>query len=263
MIARRLAIVAAVVAAWMACGWAFRLDAHAYLLLGIPITLAFQRFVARRGVVRLWTFDDEPVRPRLRSWAWGGSILLVIPLGFLAILLRSGASLGESTWALASAVGLVIAMALASAGRIGSRRGWQTALVAAFVGVCVFLLRATHGAAHGMLWLAMEAVMFFGVMFLLEEVAFRGAFDRFVARDAAGNRAQIGTAFAISILWGVWHFPVVFATPADSLSWLGFEIVMFQIAVGVLLSFAARMGGSLMPPAAAHALMDAVRDTLG
>jgi len=263
MLARRLAAVAGVVAAWMACGWVFRLDANTYLLLGIPITFAFQRFVARQGIVRLWVFDAEPVRPKLRSWAWAGSILLVVPLASFAVQVRSGAPLAETTWSLVSAVGLVIAMALASAGRIGTRNGWKLALVAAFVTICFFLLRTTHGAVHGVLMIALESVMYFGVMFLLEEVAFRGAFDAYVCRPATKGGEQLGSAMAISFLWGVWHFPIAFATPADGLSAQGLVIVAFQVGLGCLLSFSARRGGSLMAPAAAHALIDAVRNALG
>jgi hypothetical protein len=263
MLARRLAIVAAVVAAWMACGWVFRLDANTYLLLGIPITLVFQRFVARAGIVRLWVFDAEPVRPRLRSWAWAGSILLVIPLTTFAVQVRSGAPLAEATWSLVSTAGLVIAMALVSAGRTGSRSGWQLALVATFVMVCFYLLRTTHDAVHGVLMIALETVMYFGVMFLLEEVTFRGAFDPFVSRNARGGGEQLGSAMAISLLWGLWHFPIAFATPSDGFSSQGLVIVAFQVGLGTLLSFSARRGGSLMAPAAAHAVIDAVRNALG
>ncbi len=38
----------------MAIGWIFRLDPNSYLLVGIPLLLVFQLFVARRSLVELW-----------------------------------------------------------------------------------------------------------------------------------------------------------------------------------------------------------------
>ncbi len=266
-LARRIGIVALTVLAWMGCGWALALDANAYLLLGIPITFAFQRFVARAPASRLWVFDAElPLRPRLRSWAWAGVPALMLPAFSTAYSAASGAPIAISLWFLASAVGLVIAMALGSAGRIGTRAGWQIAALAVVVGclvfVATFLATPSHGPGHGVVAFLSDAVMYFGVMFLVEEVAFRGAFDPFVARLATGTRAQWVSAAAISFLWGLWHFPIVFATPMDAISWTGAQVLIFHTCVGCVLSFSARAAGSLMPTAAAHAIIDAVRNAL-
>lgn len=44
----RAVVATLVIGAYMALGFAFRLGAEAYLLLGIPITIAFQVVVVRR-----------------------------------------------------------------------------------------------------------------------------------------------------------------------------------------------------------------------
>src|SRR5690349_18189367 len=55
----RVAVMAATVAAWMGIGWALHLGAVAYLLTGIPLTVAFQMLVARRPITSLWLVDSH------------------------------------------------------------------------------------------------------------------------------------------------------------------------------------------------------------
>ena len=51
----------------MALGFAFRLGAEAYLLLGIPITIAFQVLVVRRPLRSLWLRQAPPMTFTPRS----------------------------------------------------------------------------------------------------------------------------------------------------------------------------------------------------
>src|SRR5438128_528071 len=51
---RRLIAVSLFVAAWMACGWLLRLDADAYLVVGVPPTILFQLIIRRRPLRALW-----------------------------------------------------------------------------------------------------------------------------------------------------------------------------------------------------------------
>jgi hypothetical protein len=56
---RRVLEVVALVAVWMALGWLLGVDPNGYLLLGIPLTLAFQLLVRRRPVRELWVRDGD------------------------------------------------------------------------------------------------------------------------------------------------------------------------------------------------------------
>ncbi|MEO5966139.1 MAG: hypothetical protein ABIR11_11790, partial [Candidatus Limnocylindrales bacterium] len=60
--AGRFAVIAAVVGLWMGVGFALQLTSVPYLLVGIPITIAFQVLVARRPVRALWLLDARPFR---------------------------------------------------------------------------------------------------------------------------------------------------------------------------------------------------------
>ena len=57
-----------VIGGYMAVGLAFRLSAEAYLLVGIPITVAFQGLVVRQPLRALWLRGTPPMtstpRPR-------------------------------------------------------------------------------------------------------------------------------------------------------------------------------------------------------
>jgi hypothetical protein len=85
---RRLAI-AAFVALWMALGRLLKLDANAYLLLGVPLTAGFQILVARRPISALWVRDAP--RSRLdRTWLLTTGALAALPLYELSQSYRGG-----------------------------------------------------------------------------------------------------------------------------------------------------------------------------
>ena len=58
---RGLAVLA-FVGIWMALGWAFKLGPNEYLLLGVPLTAAFQLGVRRQPLRALWVRSAPPLR---------------------------------------------------------------------------------------------------------------------------------------------------------------------------------------------------------
>src|SRR3954466_8418448 len=64
------------IALWMALGWVFHLGANAYLLLGIPLVIAFQLVVRREPLVRLWV--RRAPRFQLNRAGWMFAILLAV-----------------------------------------------------------------------------------------------------------------------------------------------------------------------------------------
>ena len=63
----RAAIATLVIGGYMALGFAFRLTAEGYLLVGIPITVAFQVLVVRQPLRALWLHDMPPMMFTRRS----------------------------------------------------------------------------------------------------------------------------------------------------------------------------------------------------
>jgi hypothetical protein len=58
----RYAVVTLTVAGVIALGFLFQFDADAYLVMGVPITAAFQLLVSRRPLRALWVREAPPFR---------------------------------------------------------------------------------------------------------------------------------------------------------------------------------------------------------
>src|SRR5262249_30269228 len=110
--ARRYTVVIVFVAVWMACGWLLQLDANAYLLLGVPLTILFQLLIRRRPLRTLWMRGAAPSRLRWQGLLVGVA-LSVIPL----VELFSAAAIAEVVGVLFSLCSIVGAFVAAFAFR--------------------------------------------------------------------------------------------------------------------------------------------------
>jgi len=63
----------------------------------------------------------------------------------------------------------------------------------------------------------------------------------------------------VSLLWGVWHLPLVVAVSGFSQLPV---ILGFHLILGLLLTFPLRRSANLAVPGITHALIDAIRDGL-
>jgi membrane protease YdiL (CAAX protease family) len=130
---------------------------------------------------------------------------------------------------------------------------------AAMVGVMIALRLATGGftgdVAPALAAVVVSLATYLPVVFVMEEVLFRGALDPYLS----GTEARPGRASALfgSALWGLWHLPVAGFS-------LGLATVPYLIGIHVLLGFllvtAWRRTGNLAAPGIAHAVIDAVRN---
>jgi membrane protease YdiL (CAAX protease family) len=270
---RRLGEAAALVALYVLLGSALRLDANAYLVLGVPLALAFQRLVARAPLRAAWVRDGEPfhfgrrlvVRAILFSLAPLLSIVDVIHL-------RSWSSGAAVVAGVAGAFGLAYARGAVPRGELGKRlRG---AAIAAVPGIVVLggyaLLHRETLHVQLPTWGVAAVVGVFSfaqyvpVCFAVEEVLFRGVLDSYVARESDGPKARAATAVALSALWGLWHLPLVLKAgmgAPEIASMVGLMLLVHVVA-GLALTAAWRWKGTLLVPAVAHALVDAVRNAL-
>ena len=262
---RRAAVAAGVVAGYMALGFALRLSADAYLLLGIPITVAFQALVARQPLRSLWLRSAPPFAFTPRSLA-ATAVVAVAPTALALAGLRDG-DLVRVAYGIAGVAGAVGAVyALRSMDRQAVRATVRASVIGstAMVAVMVAYRLATGGVDGfgGALAPALAAVVvslatYLPVVFVMEEVLFRGALDPYLAGADAGHRR--GSAVFGSALWGLWHLPVASVA-------LGALTVPYLVGIHVLLGCALvaawRRTGNLAAPGIAHAVIDAVRNAI-
>jgi hypothetical protein len=250
----------------MAAGFYFRVDANAYLLLGVPLTVAFQLAVARRRLSALWVRDAAK---GLDRWGWLlGLVLAVLPI---TLLVRAGgeAALAVRAWLLCATAGSVLAaFALRSQHRQALRHAVLPAAAAVTIGVAIMSAAAvTMGHSVSVypeqaLGFFRDLWLYFCVGFVLEEVTFRGLIDTHVHPDgsSAGTHAWV-TALFVSALWGLWHLPIVASSWSSALRVLP-GLLLVHVAIGIPLSLSWRRGGTLALPSLAHAIIDAYRNVV-
>jgi membrane protease YdiL (CAAX protease family) len=257
---RRIIEVAAFVALWVSAGYLLPINGNGYLLLGIPLTIAFQLLVRRRPLRELFAFGTT--RFTLDGPGRVLAIVLAVAPGVFAVRAVSAGNWVNAGWYLAAIGGAVCA---AFALRNGSARSalrsaalplavGSTGMAAVYSGLH-FATGTPISAAVVVTGIVQYSLLYFPATFLLEEVSFRGALDAHVHHD--GERRGLMSALLISVLWGLWHLPVSKGLPFPIQ--VG-ELVCVHVLLGVPLSLAWRRTRNLSGPALAHAVNDAVRN---
>lgn len=265
------------VAAWMAIGFGLRgwgLDnndlANLYLLLGIPLGLVFQRFISRRRLREVWVRNAD--RFKLTFSSMGVAIgFAIFPVWQLVTKVPKVSGLKGSILAAYYGVSVIGAMGVAfswqNTTRDGLRRGMGPFLLAVWFGMLAPLLMAIakkHAVVpmdfKGLGFLAEQFLMYITVCFVLEEVVFRGVLDTHLNQATPDMQRRWSTALGVSLLWGLWHAPLLSFPSAAATAVLVPLICTVHILVGVPLAFAWRWSGTLLLPAVAHSLIDAYRN---
>jgi hypothetical protein len=278
----RYLVVLAVVGAWMLAGFLFHLSGNAYLVAGVPLLLFFQVLVARRPIAELW-FKRRADAP-LPGWAWAvGAAFMVLPA---TSLVREWGRTGWDVhlWYVCSIAGAVpLAHSLARFSRSALRALLVCLATAGVLGVLFTtvpaLLMHHHAAASGvartgdpfggdfrprLLEMARSFALYLPVVFVLEEVFFRGGLDSYLHRSDDPD-PWISAGF-VSALWGSWHFPLLLpgmlhaAVPPAAIAVAAVAVILIHYFIGTPLSMAWRRSGLLLVPALVHAFIDAVRN---
>ncbi len=282
---RRYLVALGVVAAWIVAGICFRLSADAYLLLGVPLLVAFQLGVARRPIDELWF--KAPGRVPLPGWAWlAGAAAMATPLYYL---IHGWSALGWITrgWMLCAVAGAIpLARSLPRISRATIRPLLLCFGTAGALGVTFMLGTALlhhqlaprppalSGWSHSPWFVAGRSfLLYVPVCFVLEEVFFRGGLDSYL--DQPGKTHPWLSAAFVSVLWGLWHVPSVVARIPSLPPGVANPVVVFVIllgavlmlplihgVIGIPLSLCWRRSGLLFVPALVHAFIDAVRNGL-
>lgn len=260
---RRLVEAVAFVAVWMTIGYLFRLSANGYLLLGVPLTAAFQLLVRRRPLRELYAGGTS--RFALSRRGVGMAIVLAIVPTCYAVQAAARGDWTLFAWNMAAVAGAVAAAFSLRAGTVlGALRSAAVPIAIGASGFAIVfgIVHVVTGtplpvlAALGAL--AKYTALYFPATFVLEEVAFRGALDAHVHHDG-DSRGWQSAAF-VSALWGLWHLPV--SSMNLPMPLVVAELVVVHVLLGVPLSFAWRSSRNLAGPALAHAVNDAVRNAV-
>jgi membrane protease YdiL (CAAX protease family) len=99
------------------------------------------------------------------------------------------------------------------------------------------------------------------VLFLLEEVWFRGVLDSHLHHP--GEARGIASAIYVSMLWGLWNYPITDSPHSlrDFVKTVGY-LLLVHVFIGTFLSIHWRRSGNLFVTASVHALIDGVRNAL-
>jgi membrane protease YdiL (CAAX protease family) len=259
---KRLAVVTGAVLVYISVGIALGLNPTAYLLLGVPITAAFQVLVARRPIRSLWLLDARPFRLDPAGW------ILASFLAAVAAITIVLPGIGADPWVLAYGLLAVVgaipaAFALRAMDAKAGRALIRSLITVLPVGGGLFVLaafasRGLGAVADPMGMLRIGVVSFLQyipLVFVVEEVLFRGALDSY-ARTSKPD-GDWTSAFVVSALWGAWHLPLTFAVS-------GFAqlpaYLVFHTVQGLLYTRPWRRSGNLAVPGITHAAVDAVRN---
>ncbi len=269
--ARKYIEVLIFVVVWMAAGWIFHLDANAYLLLGVPLVVLFQLFIARRPLRNLWVRDTTTFQLGLIEVVLAALLILApaYDLFFVALPKKEWVVV---LWLICAMAGAVFAaFALSRQRGSAARQALPSFLAAVLIGVGIMAVSALarhHSIGFPLpklLFLLKQFLLYFTVCFVLEEVVFRGALDSHVYRSRSDSQASGSrwlSALFVSALWGIWHLPTVPVSGAAAFAAVILALIIVHTLVGVPLSFCWRASGTLVLPAAAHALVDAYRNTV-
>jgi membrane protease YdiL (CAAX protease family) len=258
----RAAVATLMIGGYVALGFAFRLGAEAYLLLGIPITIAFQVLVVRRSLRSLWLRQAPPMTFTPRSIV--AIVVIAIAPAIVAVGGVRDGDLALVGWGLAAMVGAVGAVyALRAMDRDAVQSTIRTTLIAVaiLVGIMVAYRLATGGfngnLAAALATTVISLATYLPVVFVMEEVLFRGLIDTYLHGSTPGpDRAS---ALYGSALWGIWHLPVAFlALGALTIPYL----VVVHTAIGYFMVTAWRRTGNLAAPGIAHAVIDTLRNAV-
>ena len=258
----RAAVATLVIGGYVGLGLAFRLGAEAYLLLGIPITIAFQGLVVRAPLRSLWLRQAPAL-----SFTWRSTAAIAIVSIAPAAIALGGVRDGNPVLAAYGLAGVFGAVGAVYAGRAMDRVAVRST-VRTTLATCAILAgtmaayRVAAGGFSGDVVAALakslvSVATYVPVVFVMEEVLFRGAIDTYLHGSTPGpDRAS---ALFGSALWGLWHLPVMsVALGALAIPYL----VAIHTALGYFLVAAWRRTGNLAAPGIAHAVSDALRNAV-
>jgi len=182
--ARRVTETTAAVAIWIALGFACHMTVSQYQLTGVVLVFLFQLFVRRKPLQALWLRDAPAFR--LDGWGWALALVLAAdPIFHVVKDLRSGDSLFRVLAHTAAVAGaLPAAFVFRRFDRATARAMLLCLGFPGSLGTCMMLVSAfgahhlaSRSLAKRLLIWGDTILLYLPILFVFEEVSFRGAFD--------------------------------------------------------------------------------------
>ena len=167
------------------------MSTNAYLLFGIPLTAGFQLFVRKRPIKDLWVRGGPGLSRRTVSLKLA-ILLAIAPFVYLVVFLVKGQGVDYILYTLAAIVGAgaaayalgqfgretwrYLGLCLATAGLLGVLLVIDPRMIAAWYGVST--VHPAGGSLGPDALVGIESLLLYiPALFMIEEVAFRGAID--------------------------------------------------------------------------------------
>ncbi len=253
----------AFVTVYIGIGLVFKLEANTYLLIGIPLTLAFQLFIRRKPITDLWVKNVALID--------FNRLTIILILGFCICpvygiidgIWEDKLTLNKTLYLISALAGTIGAgFAASKLNRKSLKYLLLCLLIVGSIGSGLVLLSSLgksmteHTPVHFNFPKALRSLLLYiPISFVLEEVIFRGLLDSHIT-----NKTKNGTksALFISALWALWHLPL--GPPDGNLLLNALGLLFVHCLVGIPLSIFWRKSGNLMVPAFSHAFIDAIRN---
>jgi membrane protease YdiL (CAAX protease family) len=258
----RYIIVILFVAVYIALGYVFQLNAQAYLLSGIPLTVFFQLVIAKQPIHKLWMRNEEKftMNPTALLIAIG---LMVWPTYKIIHSIEAGNfTLVSLAYDLATLSGAF------AAGFAFSRLTKKTikelficlgiVLLIKGITIIIILIWAKPGEHPDYITGITSLLTYIPIAFIVEEVVFRGMLDSYIY--SSQKSAGIWPVFFISALWALWHLPL--SSSNETILFISIAALINTGIWGIPLSVFWRRTGNLAVPVFSHAFIDAIRDAL-
>ncbi len=258
----RYSIVTLFVAVYIALGYIFHLNAQVYLLIGIPLTILFQLFVAKQPLHKLWVRDEEKFTLSPTG--------LLIAIGFMILpVYKIIHSFEEGTFTFVSlGYNLATMLGAVAAGFAFTRLNKQgikelfvclgIVLLIKGISFAIILFWVKPGEQPNYITAITSLLTYIPIAFIVEEVVFRGMLDSYI--HASQKSIGIWSVFFISALWALWHLPL--STSNESIPFFIIASLINTGIWGIPLSIFWRRTGNLAVPVFSHAFIDAIRDAI-
>jgi hypothetical protein len=250
-------------------------NVYAYLFIGTPLGLLFQHFICKRPIHQAWLKNGKKFH--LSKWGIAFAIFFCLyPIKLLVYRITNNLWDWYTLYWIADIIGAFpAAYCVSHLTKANTKQLLLCFLIAGSIGTAM-VVAAFIGHGHNNLSPYMRLLkgvknmlLIFPISFIIEEVIFRGVLDSYVYQE--GNKKGVLSAFYISALWGLWHFPVQmnFSNIAQPINIsIGMEVIralgliISMSLVGIPLSIFWRKSGNLAVPAFTHTFLDSVRNAL-
>jgi membrane protease YdiL (CAAX protease family) len=255
------------VAVYIALGYLLKPDANVYLLMGIPLTIAFQLGVRKQPLHRLWVRDSGALSFNKPAIAVALALMVLPATEIVLMLVHKKWNPVVCTYLLVTCIGASGAgFAFSKFSKKTFKQLLMCLLVTGSIGGVLSVLgplavsMSKGTALHFAVPVAARSLfIYIPVSFIMEEVIFRGMLDTHIHTPGTGK--NFWSAWFVSVLWGVWHLPVV--PPSGHPVLIScIPLIIVHSLVGVPLSIFWRKSGNLGVTAFSHAFIDAVRNAM-